>query len=515
MIDHAPDARFPRGQYDADLQAAMNAMGDRVANAVNAVADLQAQGGASTGPGATTRPPAAEGVTAKVPRATTRPLDAEGDFPLPDLSAVAGAMAARSATTRPTTGPTTEPSTEPTAGLTPAEAVVRRELIESLADLARLHIYFARRPDAAAPMMAALRQVLPAGDPLLAQLQGWADLVAGHDKAARDALLTIAKDDPLGQLGIAQLMAKDQPEQADEIGRKLLSDHPDGLVGAMVADGLAGRHLRVAPPAVAVPLKQVAQRFPQQFALGVQNPTSLYQLHFEPVDTKRDVGQPLLAEVTITNFAPVDLTIGPDGFLHRGMLFQAVPLPLVAGGAPPKAFPAFDEWAGPMVLPRQSQVRQTVRLDQQAGLLVALEQSAGQMVQVDAQVQTNPDAPLGGYGVRMTTKFARAAVTAQRAMAAQQTLAAAIGPGASNPADRVTAVGVLQVYAKQLRAVRNPPANVVQMMGGDRRGHPPGPPGPVQGRGRVGRAGRVRPGPERRRSGRPAAGDGRRRGQLP
>ena len=452
-------------QQARDLEQARNAMSNRVAEAVNAVLDAGPAGAASQ--------PAAG-------RATTRPIESEGAFPLPDVS---GAVAVL---TRPppAAGPATQPAAGPAAG--PANLDAKRSaLVDALANLARLEVYFAHQPVAAEPLLDALRKVLPAGDPLLVQLQGWSDVVAGgRDPQAMQGLLGVALADPLAELGVVQLMARDpqQAAQAPIAGAKLFQDHADGLVGAFIAEGVAGQGVKLTPKATAAFLKQAVQQSPLDAGMAWKQPDRLYTVHVDPVNTGRDFGQPLIALVTLFNHGSTDLTIGEDGFIRPGVLFQIQPAlgggaaaggaaagGAAAGGAvgqpaPPPTFTAFDTWAGPLVLRRNNRVQQQVRVDQ-AQLLVALERTISQLFQIDGYVTTNPDTRLAGETFRFASQFARTSVnlnTADQAKAALTGVGgAAGGAGASGP-ERITAVGQIQGYVKAMRAVRNVPPNIAQ-----------------------------------------------------
>ena len=456
-------------------------MSNRVAEAVNAVLDANPAGV----PG---QPAAA--------RATTRPTETEGAFPLPDVSGAVAILTRSGPTTVPATGPAIAPAMAPAIApatapapdpaTTPADGPATRpaagvadldrqrsELAGAIADLARLEIYFAHQPAAAGPLLDALATLLPAGDPLLGQLQGWRDVVDGHhDAQAMQALLGVAVTDPLADLGVVQLMARDpqQAGQAPIAGAKLLQDHADGLIGAFVAEGVAGLGVKLTPKASAAFVKQAVQQSPLDAGMAWRQPDRLYTVHVDPVNAGRDFGQPLIAQVTLFNHGPTDLTIGPDGFIRPGMLFQIQPaLGGGAGGpagqpAPPPTFRAFDSWAGPLVLRRNNQVQQQVRVDQ-AELLTALDRTISQLFQIDGYVTTNPDTRLAGDTFKFANVFARTSVNLNTADAAKGELTgaggAAGGPGASGP-ERITAVGQIQGYVKAMRAVRNVPPNIAQ-----------------------------------------------------
>ena len=470
----SPAGGYATGQQALELQRATNAMSNRVAEVINAINDQQQRehngaggggGGGGGAPGAATAP-AAGGP----PRATTRPVEAEGTFPLPDVAGTADLLVRLGGpppATGPATMPATMPASAPAGNLSPRMLVLRAAYIEAVNNLAWLEIYFARQPANAAPLIDALAKLLPTDDPLLAQLQGWSQLVGGNAAAAQNTFVAAAGN-PLAEMGIVQCLAQQNGgANAPAAGRLLLANHPSGLVGAFLSDGLSGLHLQVVPQAGQGAILQAAiNNFPVDLARNARMPTKLYSLQVEPVDVGRDLGQPLLVRVTLFNNGPADLTFGADGYIHPGLLFDLVPMPVApaaGGGAQPNptAYPAFDTWAGPLVVHRNGQVHQVVRVDQ-TPLLLSLNRTAAELLQVDGEVATNPGNPaehIGGYGAHFYKKFARTGLN-------QPTVAAAVnalsGPGAP-PRDRLTAIGQIEAYVRDLRAVPNLAPNLVQV----------------------------------------------------
>ena len=410
---------FAQADQDKDLQTATVVFSNRLAELVNATADAAGHQGAAT-----------------QPRATTRPFDFEGGFPLPDVAASVAILK----------GSAVSPQ-------------LRQEFIDAAADLARLEIYFAHKPDAAAPLLDALGQLLPANDPLLAQLRGLSSLVAGDTKNALATLAGVAKTDPIAAMGLIQAQLKENPkdtQQADMEARKLIQDHPDGLIGAFLLEGLSNPRVRLVPPNGNQLLQELLQAFPRDlFSLAAQ-PGRLYSIHVEPVEVGRTWGQPLLTRITLFNFSSTDLTIGQTGAIHPGLLFQMAPL---LNANQPTAYPAFDTLAGPVVLHPRMPLTQIVRVDQSA-LIGVLDRTVGVAFQVDGQAATNADSGVGGFAVHFDKPFARTAVNAQAVATAQNDLNGA-GVGGSSPAQRLTAVGVLQAYVRETRKARGQPPAVV------------------------------------------------------
>ena len=463
----SPAGGFPLPQQAKELQRATNALSNRVAELSNAVTGADGQGGLTgAAPAGGLAAPAAAAVG---PRATTRPIEAEGAFPLPDVSAAVDAVVRAGAVTPPpTTGPTTEPATQPAVvdALSPRGRQARAAFVQAVGDLARLEIMFARKPDLAAPLIEALKKMVPPDDSLLTQLTGWATLAVGDNAGAEKTLAPTAQSDPLAALGLVQAIAgQGDPARANLVqlmAQTLVQKYPAGLVGAFLADGLAAQRARVVPkPGLAPQLQQAANAFPAALAREARNPTKLYSLHVEPVDAGRSFGQPLLAKVTLFNFGPADLTIGEGGYVRPGLLFQVVAVPIAAAGPnppPPVAYPAFDTWACPLVVPPNRFVQQVVRVDQTA-FLASLAGTAGLNINVDGTVATNPDARLGGYGVRFTKKFARNPVNADAIRRDRNLLVAGGapngGPNGGVPRERLVALDEVVAYVRSKAGVRN------------------------------------------------------------
>ena len=118
--------------------------------------------------------------------ATTQPVDALQSTALPDLSADVNRLKEKAGTPEYTA------------------------FASSVLDLAWFETYFAAQPDAAAPLVDALRGLLGDGNDAATRLQGWGYLVAGrNDEAKVRKLSVIAAHDPLSQLGMIRLLAAD------------------------------------------------------------------------------------------------------------------------------------------------------------------------------------------------------------------------------------------------------------------------------------------------------------------
>ena len=192
-------------------------------------------------------------------------------------------------------------------------------------------------------------------------------------------------------------------------------------------------------------------------------------MQIEPNDVARTYGQPLLATLTIQNISEFDLTIGPDGVLQRGIVFGAD-----IHGITDKHFSsvAYDELAGPLVIPAHQSMSQVIRLDQ-GELEQYLDDDPSVALQVYGTATSNPTQGgvgalrpgSGGYTASFGKVFSRLAAPAgsNEAAAALQNLVN------GSPRQKVEALqllgrmiqrqGAAQDVALQLQAVRKAEAD--------------------------------------------------------
>ncbi|HVT79801.1 MAG TPA: hypothetical protein VHM90_04025 [Phycisphaerae bacterium] len=109
-----------------------------------------------------------------------------------------------------------------------------------LGDLAWLEIYFNRKPADAQPYLAALRQIVPADNAVLARLDGWAFFLEDKKPEAAQKLSAVADRDPFAGLGML-LMSTEPPAQQTLAAKKLLNDNASGLIGAILIEALRDR----------------------------------------------------------------------------------------------------------------------------------------------------------------------------------------------------------------------------------------------------------------------------------
>jgi tetratricopeptide (TPR) repeat protein len=313
-------------QYLKTYDQAMTAFGDRVIEACN-----------KSGVG---------------PAATTRPLDVGGPMTLPDLMPVAKKLGSPA---------------------TPQDAAVREEFIQAVSDLGLLEVYFGTQPADANPLIDALAAVAPDGSPEVARLRGWAQLRAGKNDDARATLTTVAKLDPISAMGLVKMLS-DNPANAmttERMAREVIQEHPSGVFGAILKQGMETAHVKLIPRTEAEPIRQLVTTFPPRWESLLQSPGDVYTVNVRPVSRGVAYGEPLLGDVSLTNLTDQPLTVGDEGVIKPSFLFAMTP-------ALPDAAPvySFDRYAGPIVIQHGASTVQTSRIDQ-TQLIQALENVAG------------------------------------------------------------------------------------------------------------------------------------------
>lgn len=372
---------------------------------------------------------------AGTPKTTTRPIDDTDPMALLDLeSTVAQLNQARN-------------------------PELKNQFAEAVADLAMFEAYFTSQPRAATSLVEALQGVVPDGSPEVARLQGWVDLLSQKpDEAkleeANVKFSSAAAQDPLAELGLIEVMLSDGKEghktSAQEMGQQLLTEHASGLLGAILWDRLNKDHIKLTRDKA---LQVAMQAYPSELLLLIDQPQQVYSIHVDPVHVLSYVGEPLLASVSFVNLTGDDLTIGPGAMIKPELLFQ-----LTAKIGKNPDFSAFDNVAGPMVLPRYSQFTQIVRVDQ-TQLLAYMSSLPGYAFEVTGTLTSNQVVGgLGGYTEPLMKSFFREAssLTPQGIQATMQNAA----NGRTD--QKITAVSQLELYVRELRSVKNMPPGAQQ-----------------------------------------------------
>ena len=339
----------------------------------------------------------------------------------------------------------------------------QREAFElALADLATLQVYFAQKPGDAAPVIAALKQLTPTST-VINRLEGYSALDGGNLDEAKHAFEACRGKDPLGELGLVRLQAKDstQVQAASLAGRALLNAHPSGLLGAFLLDGLRDLRGEIIPSKEADALKVQVEQFPTDWLRVIDNPQNFYALRVDPIALARDYGEPLLARLTVLNLTTNPLPLGATGVLKPDLWFNAN-----VRGVATQRFDAiaYDRLAAPLVLAPQEMFSQVIRLDQGA-LQQLLDANFSQTIEIIGDVISNPVAAgngqvmsgPGGYHITFAHPFSRNAAPLN-GPAAQRALTTLTS---GTPEDKFAAIDLLGVYLRYIAA--NPaPGNANQ-----------------------------------------------------
>ena len=405
-------SREDKDGYTQAIQEAGNALTNRVIDAINAAQPA----------GAT--------------KATTRPINDVTPLPMPDVASAA-ALIKQSGTPQ-----------------------VREQFIEAVADLALLEGYFAKQSDVATKLIDALEVVAPKDSPEIARLRGWNLYQSGKIADARVAFTSVVTQDPLAELGLIQIMMTDpnQRTQAESMGRKLLQEHPSGMLGAMLWQPLHSDRVKLVPTTQADGLKTSLAAFPPELLqlAAPDEAKNFYLLHVQPYPVATRVGEPLMVQLTISNLSGHDLTIGRDGLLKPELLFHITP-----ETATKPSFDAFDTIAGPTVLPKGEHITQTIRLDQ-TQMLAYLNTQPGIAFETSGTLTTNQVVrQLGGYQVQFFEKFYRIATP----LSSENIQSALQDAENGRPDQKIEALTLLDMFVHQIRSIQKPTEAMGQQIG--------------------------------------------------
>ncbi len=107
--------------------------------------------------------------------------------------------------------------------------------------------------------------------------------------------------------------------------RKLLQEHPSGLLAVMLMDSLKDLNVKLLPRADADAVKERLTQLNKDWFRIIDAPQNFYVIKAEMADGKVifAYGEPMFARVTIKNISPYDITIGPEGTLRNDLWFDA------------------------------------------------------------------------------------------------------------------------------------------------------------------------------------------------
>jgi hypothetical protein len=325
----------------------------------------------------------------------------------------------------------------------------------SLVDLVFYYTYFDSQPAIASQLLDAMRLLRPAGDAELTRLEGFAFLANGKPDEAKVKFSAIADHDPLSKMGLL-LMAPSNAQTAADAS-KLVTDHPAGVLGAILLEGLRDKGAKPSLTADSTAVANEAAAFPMKFLdlLNTASTDSFYDLVAQPLHVSVGYDEPALARVTIKNVGDYDLSVGPDGAIRPDLFFDVA----TQGGNNP-FYPgvAYDRIAGPLVLKAhqldQPGTDQVIRVD--TGKLSSfLETQPTIAVTMLFSVYTNPVGQQagvapgpGGYRKQFTSPMERRANPVSTQKQVQDLLDPAMN---GRPDQKIHLLELLVNYTKGLR----------------------------------------------------------------
>jgi hypothetical protein len=264
---------------------------------------------------------------------------------------------------------------------------------QALTDLSWLELYFAEKPNDAAPLIQALSSLLPPDNVTIPRLEGWSFLLNKKPDEAKVKLSAVADRDPLAKMGLLRLEwseAENDPDVKDRIrsqARELVNKNASGLLGAVLFDGLREQGGAVIAANNAEAIKEVLTRFPKAWLDIIDKPQQFYTVMIEPLKVSHGFDEPMLAVLTIKNMSDsFDLTIGPNGVIRPDLWFDAIVLVPQKQQIPGAGY---DRIAKAVLLRPGQSTNQIVRLDQ-GRLSELINQVPRLPVQLQYSVVINP-----------------------------------------------------------------------------------------------------------------------------
>ena len=255
-----------------------------------------------------------------------------------------------------------------------------------LAEIAWMEIYFKQKEQDPNPQptIAALHQLLPAENPLLARLDGWNFLRNGDKDQAKVKLSAVKDVDPIAALGLVTMM--DDKEAKDE-GTKLISRNPVGMNVVIMLDALRTKNVSLEPDGkLTAPILKVLSDFNGTWMSIMDTPGSFYTLKIEPLRVSHAFGEPMLMRVSIENKSEFPITIGPEGVIRQDLWFDAEFRGIVSQNMMGAAYDRIDS---EIVLKPKSVTTKIVRVDQ-GNLSQLMTSQPFPALQVTFRVRTNP-----------------------------------------------------------------------------------------------------------------------------
>ncbi len=295
-----------------------------------------------------------------------------------------------SPTTRPS-GEVTELIPDPAADAALLKEKQREDLTEAYAaawsDLAFLVLMYTDKPAEADAVVAALRTILPPESVVLARLEGVQLLRNDKVEDGRTKLATVADRDPLSQMALIQLQAKDDKQAAASAAIELLSRHRAGLIGAVLVEGFSQLDIRLDPvEEEAAPIEAELAKFPEGWLKILTKPEDFYSLTASAEKVPFAFGEPILVTVDIKNIGSYDIALTSSGALRPDLWFDCSMKGVQQQQIPGVAFERFGQG---LVLRKGELISHTARVDQ-GQLWQMMQQNPGISFPLFYTVFTNP-----------------------------------------------------------------------------------------------------------------------------
>lgn len=331
-----------------------------------------------------------------------------------------------------------------------------------LGDLAWVNCYFEPRPEEAQNYITLLQRLVPADSSLVTRLQGWQLLATNRIDEAKQKLAAVADQDPIAKLGLILIMEKDaaQKEQVREEARKLFSQHPSGLLGAIIVDALrdkieAGPGKGLPIPDSSGEIVELLEQFPVAWLDFISKPGSFYSLKAEPLKVAHGFAEPILTQVTIKNLGAFPITIAQDGALRPDLWFDLQLRGLVQQGIQGVTF---ERLGRVVVLQPGQSTSQVLRVDQ-GQVSTLLNSNPSVSIPLYFSVFTNPitlptgiSPGPGGQRVQFTRVVNRVATP----LSNDQVISAALaGLAGGTPEQRMSAADLITTYAIALQTQKD------------------------------------------------------------
>lgn len=372
--------------------------------------------------------------------ATTQPVDATSAFLLPDMSNDA-ALLKKSGNTSLT-----------------------NDYIDAAQALAWLELYFRHDITSADPLLESLGTLLTDKDVALTRLRGWRRFIDADVQTARQKLAAVQDRDPLAAMGVVMIdLESGQPQTvalATLRAKQLLAAHPSGALAAVLYGQFHALGAKVEPTNDADGIATLVKNFPTDWLNVMQNPENFYAIRAEPTQVTYEFGEPVLLKVTLQAINNYDITLGPEGVVHRDLWFDAQ----LHGAMRQTIYgAAFDRIGQASVLHPGKSISQIVRVDDQqlAPIFFSAPQNA---LPADFNLLTNPisvvdkkgvqaQSGLAGYKVMTLNPIERKPVVVGNADA-NKAMEMRLASGAAD--DRMRLLMAARLYVSGYRQSRNP-----------------------------------------------------------